>query len=109
MSASGPLPERAPDFMVYSVERFLGRTMSMVVAPATNDGVQQANQQGLAERFVRVDDFPDFLQERVRVLLGWLHQGFATVLTEILSEEIEALVDMSDACLIGRERQPSFF
>src|SRR5215510_14505674 len=108
MSASGPLPEGAPDFMVYSVERFLGRTMSMVVTPATNDGVQQANQQGLAEGFVRVDDFSDLLQERVRVLLRWLDQGFATVLTEILAEEIETLVDMSGACLVGRERQPSF-
>ena len=49
MSASGPLPECAPDFVVYSVERFLGRTMSVVVGPATNDGVQQADQQGLAD------------------------------------------------------------
>src|SRR6185295_203285 len=104
MSASGPVPECAPDFMVHPVERFLGRTMSMVVGPSTNDGVQQADQQGLADRFVRADDFPDFLQERVRVLLRRFYQWFAVVFAEILSEEVEALVDMSDACLVGRER-----
>ena len=49
--------------MVHPVERFLGRTMSMVVGPATNDGVQQANQQGLADRFVRIDDFPDDIRD----------------------------------------------
>src|SRR5271155_2921021 len=52
MSASGPTPEYPPDFMVHPVERLLGRAMLMVVGPATNDRVQQADQQGLADRFV---------------------------------------------------------
>ena len=87
MSAAGPLPECAPDFMVDSVERFFGRTMPMVVGPATNDGVQQADQEGLADGFVRIDDFPDFLQERVRVLLRRFYQWFAVVFAEILSKK----------------------
>jgi hypothetical protein len=109
MSASGPPPECAPDFVVRPVERLFGRAVLVVVGPATNDGVQQANQQGLADRFVRVDDSPDFLQERVRVLLRWFHEWFAIVATEVLSEEVEAFVDVREACLVGGERQPSFF
>ena len=90
MSASGPLPECAPDFMVHPVERFLGRTMLMVVGPATNDGVQLANQPGLADGFVRVDDSADFLQEHVRVLLRRFDEQLAVILAEVLSEEVEA-------------------
>src|SRR6185436_15931734 len=103
MSASGPLPECAPDFRVSPVERILGRTMSMVVSPATNDGVQQADQLGLADGFVCVDNSPNFPQERVRVLLRRFHQWFAVVFAEVLSEEVEALVNMGDTCLVGRE------
>src|SRR5208337_4759626 len=76
MSASGPLPECPPDFMVHPVERFLGRAMLMVVGPATDDRVQQANQQCLADRFVRLNDSTDFLHKRVRVLLRRFHQRF---------------------------------
>src|SRR5271167_1564618 len=61
VSASGPLPECPPDFMVHPVERLLGRAVLMVVGPATNDGVQQTNQQGLARGFVRLNDSTDFL------------------------------------------------
>ncbi len=66
--------------MVHPVERLLGRTMLVVVGPATNDRVQQTNQHGLADRLVRIHDSTDFLQERVRVLLRRLHQWFAIVL-----------------------------
>ena len=94
--------------MVHPVERFFGRAVLMVVGPATNDRVQQANQQSLANGFVRADDSPDFLQEHVRVLLRRLHQWFAAVFAEVLSKEVEAFVDMCDAGLVGEERQPSF-
>src|SRR5262249_32811693 len=107
MSASGPLPECAPDFMVHPVERILGRAVSVVVGPATNNRVQQTNQHRLVNGLVRFDEPSDFLQERVRVLLRWFDQWLAVVLAEILSEEVEPLADMRDARLVGRERKPS--
>lgn len=56
----------------------------MVVGSARNDGFQQANQQGLADGSVRVDNSPDFLQERVRIFLRPFHPWFAIVFAEIL-------------------------
>jgi len=108
MSAFGPLPEGGPDFMVDPFERLLRRAMSVIIGPATNGGVQQTNQQSLTQGFIRVDDSSDFLQGRVRVLLGRFIQRFAVVCAESLSEEVEPLVDMGDAGLVGGERQPLF-
>src|SRR5262249_21154531 len=93
--------------MVRPVESVLGRAALMIVGPATNDGVQQANQRCLADGLVRIDDSSDFLQERVRVLLRWFHQWLAIVFAEVLSQEIEPLVNMGDASLVGGEREPS--
>ena len=89
--------------MVNPAERILGRDMPMIVGPATNDRIQQCHQHLLAHRLVRVDDSPDFLQESVRVLLRWLGQSFATVLADVLSEEIEPFVDMGEASLVRGE------
>ena len=87
--------------MVHPVERFLGRAVLVVVGPATNDGVQQANQQCLADGFIRINDSTDFLHKRVRVLLRRFDQWLAVVFAEVLSEEVEPLVNMGDARLVG--------
>ena len=108
VSASGPTPECPPDFMVHPVERLLGRTVPMIVGPATNDRVQQANQHCLADGLVRINNSTDFLQKRVRVLFRRFHQRLAVIFAEVLSEEVKPLVNMGDACLVGGERQPSF-
>ena len=47
--------------MVHPAERFLGRTMLMVVGPATNDGDQQSSQHSLADRLVRTDQSAEVL------------------------------------------------
>src|SRR5262245_25749182 len=39
MSAFGPVPESLPYLVVHPVERFLSRTVPMVVGPATNDWI----------------------------------------------------------------------
>ena len=93
--------------MIHPVERLLGRAVLMIVGPATNDGVQQANQRCLADGLVRIDDSSDFLQERMRVLLRRFHQRLPIVFAEVLSEEVEPLVDMGEVSLVGGERQPS--
>ena len=60
--------------MVHPVERLLGRAVLVVVGPATNDGVQQANQNCLADGVVRINNSTNFLHKRVRVLLRRFHQ-----------------------------------
>jgi len=92
--------------MVHPVERVFSRAVLMVVGPTPNDRIQLTNQHALADRLVRADDSTDFLQEHVRVLLRRFHQWFAVVFAEVLSEEVEPLVNMSDAGLVRRERKP---
>ena len=108
MSASGPLPEPAPNLKVHPRECFRRHDMPMVVRPSPNDRVEQANQVLLTRGFIRTDDAPDFLQERVRVLLRRRDEQFAVELAEMLSEEVEPLVDMRDAGFLGRELQAPF-
>lgn len=44
VSASGPMPECPPDFIVRPVDRLHGRAVLMVIGPAMMDRVQRANQ-----------------------------------------------------------------
>ena len=89
--------------MVHALERCRCHTVPMITGPATNDRVQQFNQRCLTHGFVHADESPDFLQEGVRILLRWLDQWLAIIFSEILSEEIESLIDMGDARLVGGE------
>ena len=73
----------------------------MVVHPAPDDRVEQTNQVFLAGGFVRINDTSDFLQERVRVLLRRLNEQCATEFAEVLSEEVEPLLDVRDAGFLG--------
>ncbi len=71
-------------------------------------GLSRPYQVLLTGGFVRTDDAPDFLQERVRVLLRRRDEQFAVELAEILSEEVEPLVNMRDAGFLWRELQAPF-
>ena len=55
--------------MVHSLESLRRHDVPMVIHPTPDDRVEQTNQRFLTGGFVRIDDAPDFLQERVRVLL----------------------------------------
>jgi len=108
MPASGPQPEPAPNLEVRPLERFRRYDMPMIVDPAPDDRIELTYQAFLAVGFVRIDDAPDFLQERVRVLFRWLDEQRATELAEMLSEEVEPLVNRRDAGFLGRELQAPF-
>ena len=108
MSVSSPSPDRVPNLKVHPLERLLRHDMLMIVRPPPDDRVEPTNQIFLAGGFVRVDDSTDFLQERVRVLLRRLDEQFAVELAEILSEEVEPLVNMRDAGFLWRELQTPF-
>src|SRR6266705_1952642 len=108
MSASGPAREPAPNLEVHPLERLRRHDMPMIVHPAPDDRVELAYQAFLAGGFVRIYDPPNFLQERVRVLFRWLDEQCAAELAEMLSEEVEPLVNMRDAGFLGRELQAPF-
>ncbi|MNY61726.1 hypothetical protein D3C86_1984400 [compost metagenome] len=55
-----------------------------------------------------VDDFLHLAIERLDVLLARLDQELPVVLAEVPSKEIEALVDMDDLRLFGRQPQPAY-
>ena len=83
MSASGPAPEPVPNLMVHPLERLRRHDMPMIVHPAPDHRVELTYQAFLADGFVRIDDAPDFLQERVRVLFRWLDEQCAVELAEM--------------------------
>jgi len=76
----------------------------MVVRPASDHGVEQLDQGFLLRRAVRPDGFPDFIQERFRVLGRRLDEKLAAVFAYILSEKVEAFRDMRDFGLLLTER-----
>ena len=108
MSASGPQPEPAPNLEVHPLERLCRHDVPMVVDPAPDDRVELTYQAFLTGGFVRIYDAPDFLQERVRVLLRRLDEQRAVEFAEMLSEEVEPLVNMRDAGFLWRELQAPF-
>ena len=85
------------------MERLRRHDMPMIVHPTSDDRVELAYQAFLANGLVRIYDASDFLQERVRVLLRWLDEQCAVELAEMLSEEVEPLVNMCDAGFLWRE------
>jgi len=108
MPASGPQPEPAPNLEVHPLERVRRHDVPMIVDPAPDDRVELTYQAFLAGGFVRINNPPDFLQERVRVLFRWLDEQCAVELAEMLSEEVKPLVNMRDAGFLGRELQAPF-
>ena len=108
MSAFGPTPEPVPNLGVHPLERRRRHNAPMVVRPTSDDRVELSYQMQLTDGFVRLDEIPDFLQERVRVLFRRPYEQFAVELAEILSEEIKPLVNMRDASLLRRELQSPF-
>jgi hypothetical protein len=55
-----------------------------------------------------LDDFSNLLTERMDVLLGGFDQQLAAVPAHVLTEELEALIDMCDNRLFCREHQHTF-
>ena len=77
----------------------------MIICPAPDDRVEQLDQKLLFDRFIPANRRPDFLQEVVRVLLGRFDEQLAVILAEVLSEEVEPLLDVRDAGFLWRELQ----
>lgn len=105
VSAFGPMPEAVPQGPFHFLERPLRRTVSVIVGPAPNHGVELVDQVALADSAVAANKLPHLFQERVRVLPGRLGEQFSAELAEGLSEEVKPLCDVRDARLLWRELQ----
>ena len=107
MSAFGPVPETLPQEVVHFLERRRGYHVAVVIDPAPDDRVECANETLLTLAAVLSDHFPHFFQEVARILPGRLDQQFAVPFAQVLTEEVEPLVDVGDAGFLGRKLQAS--
>ncbi len=108
MSAFGPSPHGLPNLPFRFSERAIGRRMAMIIGPAPNDGVEHAYQVALLCCPKAAKCRPDFFQERMRVFLGRRRIDSAPPPTDVLSEEVEPLLDVGHAGLFGRELKAPF-
>ena len=79
--------------------------MAMIVRPTSDDGIEHAYQIALLGYPVTAKGRPDFFQKRMHVFLGGNRVDSALPRTDVLSEKIKPLLDMSHTGLVGRELQ----
>ena len=105
MSAFGPPPETVPQNPFHLLERPLRHDVAMIIHPSPDHRVELTDQFHLAEPPTLAGELPHLDQEVMRVLLGGLDEQLAAIFPEVLSEEVEPVVDMGDAGFLGRELQ----
>lgn len=85
-----------PDRVVHRVEDFLCHRTRMILRPAPNFRVQEANQSFLGRCFVRLHHIPDVVQKGFRVLFGRFGEEFSLMFANLPSEKVESLRNMRD-------------
>src|ERR1700679_468971 len=105
MSAFGPLPEGLPHSIFHFLERLQRHDVAMVIHPAPDDRVELNDQVFLTGSAILTHQLPHLFQKGMRVLLGWPDNQLAVKLAEVLSEEVEPLLDVRDAGFLWRELQ----
>ena len=83
-----PAPEGPPDFVVNSVEYPFGRSVSVIVCPPPDNGVENSNQRQLVDSCIPFDYGTHLGQERLNVLLGRFSQHPIPVASYVLAEKI---------------------
>ena len=101
VSSSHPLPQSSIDRVVYGTEHICADYVLMIVSPSSNDGIEHQDQPPGRERLVLLNDVPDLFQVGMHILVRWFNQQFVPlscfVLTYILTQEVEPLLNVSDA------------
>src|SRR5262245_47560726 len=82
--------------------------MAMIVGPAPVHRVELGYQMGRGSLLVRLHDFPDFPQECFDILSGWLDKERTNVLPYVLSQKIEAVLDVRHAGFFRGEFESAF-
>ena len=93
---------------VHFDEGCLADHMAMIVGPPTNDGVELRYQMAGCGLLVRLHDVPEVPKEGVHLLRGGFHEEFPRVLPDVLSQEIETVLDVSDMGFCLGELQTTF-
>ena len=96
MSPLGPLPQHREDGVVHFAEGGFAHNMSVIVGPSSNFRVELCYQMSGVCLLVILHDFSDLLQERFDVLVRGFDEEFPLVLAYILSEKIEAVLNVGD-------------
>jgi hypothetical protein len=101
VSSFHPLPQSSIDRVVYIVKNVCADDMLMILRPSSNNRIEHQDQSPSRERLVLLDEVPDFFQVSVHILSRWFNQQFVLlscfVLAYILTQEIEPLLNMSNA------------
>src|SRR5437588_7699462 len=96
--------QRLIDHRIYRTEGFLADDMPVVVRPTSNHRVEFLYQFPSRQPFVGLHDRSDFLKECFHILLGWGNEQLVPfarlVLTYVLTEEVEPILDMRDEGLL---------
>ncbi len=103
-----PLPQGKEDGVVHFGKGLLTGHVPVIVGPAPDEGVELPDQIGGRSLGIGLDECAGFFQDGVYTLARGLHQDFAVVRTDLLSEELKAVRDVRDPGLLLREFQPSF-
>src|SRR5437867_7764094 len=105
MSAFGPCPEPPVQQRLQARERLLRYGVTMVLRPASQHRVEQANKLLLLHGQMAADRLPQLVIERLHVLLTGLDEQLSRVPPEIPPQEVEAFVNVHDARLRRRQLQ----
>ena len=81
--------------------------MAVVVTPAPDRRVEAVDENPLRQTFACADEFSRALLDRCDAGCGRLDEQLALILPDIETEEIEALIDMDDTCLLLGQFQSS--
>ena len=73
----------------------------MIIRPPTYNGIELSDHIALCCRLVLLDHSPDFCQQRLRVLFRRRYQQLATILAQVLAEEVESILNAGHAGLFG--------
>src|SRR2546421_48887 len=103
-----PSPQSFEDGRIDMDKGFLGRGVLVKVGPAPYFGIECGNQPVGRGLFVRLDDLSDIRKERFDILFRRACEEFPVVLTDMLSEKVESLLNVRYLGFLFRELQASF-
>ncbi len=101
MPLQSPLPQRFEDGVIDLTEDALADHMTVIHRPTAQHSIEICYQLPCWIRLRLLYDLPNLLKKRMDVLLGRLDQQLTvTVTANVLTEEVEALLDMRDDRLL---------
>src|SRR2546425_5004442 len=104
VSSVHPSPDGLIDHRIYRTEGFVADDVPVIVRPTANHWVEFLYQFPSRQPFVGLHDRSDFLKECFHILLGWGNEQLVPfsrlVLTYVLTQEVEPILNMRDEGLL---------